>query len=96
MTALESMALGKPVLAARLGGLPEIISENFNGWLYDADKLDDLKTLIENNFSQPEVLSTLGKNARKTVEEKFSAQIHFKKLLEIYQSLSDKIKVSLG
>ncbi|MEK8126956.1 glycosyltransferase family 4 protein [Paenibacillus filicis] len=72
MVITESMALGKTVLAVGRGGPKEIINSGFDGLLYDGteDQLVELmESIVEGKFS----LQTLGKNARSTVESRFTA-----------------------
>lgn len=45
ISAVESLAFGKPVIAARSGGLPEIVTPGTNGWLIDEDA--DVASLLE-------------------------------------------------
>lgn len=46
MACLEAMAHGVPVLAARVGALPEVIEHGRSGWLFDACEIDDACLLI--------------------------------------------------
>ena len=41
MSVLESFASGKPVIGARIGGIPEIIDEGENGWTFDSKDIAD-------------------------------------------------------
>lgn len=44
---LESMAKGKTIIASRIGGLPELIKDNINGFLFKAGNVHDLKAKID-------------------------------------------------
>lgn len=44
---LESFAAGTPVLASRVGGIPELIEENKNGWLFAPGDGEDLRSRLE-------------------------------------------------
>ena len=49
---LETLAIGKPVIGSNMGGIPELVNDNENGFIYQYDKIDELsnkmKTLFEN------------------------------------------------
>jgi glycosyltransferase involved in cell wall biosynthesis len=69
---IEAMSYGKPVIGCDAGGMPEIITDNYNGLFAltgDAQSLaDKLTQLIGNNNLRNE----LGSNALKTVQDKFT------------------------
>jgi glycosyltransferase involved in cell wall biosynthesis len=46
MAALEALAAGIPVIAPRIGALPDVIEHGSNGWLFDAGDRDELARLI--------------------------------------------------
>jgi len=96
MSVIESMALGKPVLAAKLGGLTEMITENYNGWFFQPGNIRDLRDKIKRNFTNNQLIEQLGRNARRTVEQKNSSETYYKELLGIYDSLIKTNKVGLG
>lgn len=62
---LESMAKGKPVVASRVGGLPELIEDHKNGFLYTAGNSDELASILKNlaNFN----LKLIGLEAYRSV-----------------------------
>jgi glycosyltransferase involved in cell wall biosynthesis len=90
MTVLESMALGKPVIASRVGGIPEQIIDGKTGLLFEPGNATELakkiKTLLADNHS----LIAMGKAARQRVEEKYTIIQHMDGLLNIYSSLGAK------
>ena len=67
--AYESCAYGIPVIASRIGGIPEIIKNNRNGLLVESGSAEDLKAAISELYNYPEKLLELSKNARSEVEE---------------------------
>lgn len=80
---LESMSLGKIVIASRVGGLPEIIKNNKNGYLFDPGDSSTLKQIIA---KLGESNTEIGKNARKTVEI-LNVKNYTKKYLKIIKNL---------
>jgi glycosyltransferase involved in cell wall biosynthesis len=46
--AIEAMAWGIPVIASRRGGLPEIIQDGVNGWLFEPNEAEALSQFLRN------------------------------------------------
>jgi glycosyltransferase involved in cell wall biosynthesis len=62
------MAAGTPVVAARSGGIPDIVTDGVNGYLFDpADEAGAL-TATQRLFANPEERETLRQNARSEAE----------------------------
>ena len=66
---LEAMARGKPVIAARTGGIPEIIRHGENGVLIDPDDPAALALALEQILHDRPLRARLGVAARQTFEE---------------------------
>jgi len=96
MTVIEAMALGKPVLAARLGGLTEMVTENYNGWFFEAGNIRGLREQIKRIHDNTPLIEQLGHNARRTVEQKNSSEGYYKHIIGLYNELVQSNKVGLG
>lgn len=67
---IEAMARGISVIANATGGIPEIITHNYNGWLYEGN--NNLITCLLNYYNTSEtVISNCRKNAFETVKHNF-------------------------
>lgn len=84
-TVLESFALGKPVVGARIGGIPELVKDNETGLTFEPGNTKDLRDKIEILLAKPDKIVEMGKNARKFVEENFKPEKHYEQLMEIYK-----------
>lgn len=87
MAILEAMALGRPVVATAVGGVPEIIRHRATGLLVkakDEQALADacLELALNRDWAQ-----TLGARARRVVEEEFSHERNGHNLMEVYRSV---------
>ena len=78
--AVEAMALGVPVIGTNAGGVPEIISHRINGLLVPPEDPPALAAAIETIYANRELSAAMGKEALKTVAEKFSHDQHLKGL----------------
>jgi Glycosyltransferase len=65
---LEAMAAGTPVVAARSGGIPDIVTDGINGYLFDPLQEDGAITATQRLFSHPQERETLRQNARLEAE----------------------------
>jgi glycosyltransferase involved in cell wall biosynthesis len=70
-TALEGMALGIPVIASRVGGLPEVVEDGVCGFLYEKENHEALSDAIQKLIYDPELRQRMGRNGRRISEEKF-------------------------
>ncbi|SHM58478.1 Glycosyltransferase involved in cell wall bisynthesis [Caldanaerovirga acetigignens] len=84
---LESMALGKPVVASEAGGIPEIIKDGENGVLVPPKDEGALAEKIIRLLTSNEMREKLGENARQTVLSKFTAKIMAENTMRIYDEL---------
>ncbi|HEY9181912.1 MAG TPA: glycosyltransferase family 4 protein, partial [Gammaproteobacteria bacterium] len=86
---LESFALGKPVIGARIGGIPELIDERATGWTFESRAIDELAAVLGDVDALPErTLAGMGRSAREIVERRFSEQAYLQRLSEIYRRFS--------
>jgi glycosyltransferase involved in cell wall biosynthesis len=51
---MEALSLGVPVLASRVGALPELIDHGTNGWLCEPGDIDDFVGYIEQFAQRPD------------------------------------------
>ena len=86
LSLLEAMLVGKPVIASRVGGMPEIIEDGKNGFLFSSGDSEELVVKIDELDKID--LHEIKKYAKKTIKGlRFDKNEHYKSILEIYQSL---------
>ncbi|NTU46502.1 glycosyltransferase family 4 protein [Candidatus Roizmanbacteria bacterium] len=76
-TFIESMACGVPVIGANTGGIPEIISDSYNGYLVAPNDSSILTQRIESILKDEVLKDKFIKAGIKTVEEKFTSDSQF-------------------
>lgn len=82
---LEALAMGRPVISSRIGGLIEIIKDGYNGYTFQTGSVDDLTDKIRRLIKQDKVkYLELSRNARYTAETQFNHDKYYKRLLLIY------------
>lgn len=80
---IEAYACGKPVIASRLGSLPEIVEDGKTGYTFAPKNREEIARCIRTLYENPEGCRELGRNARKAAEEKYAPQAHWQRFLEI-------------
>jgi glycosyltransferase involved in cell wall biosynthesis len=86
---LEAMAAGCPVIAARSGGIPDIVTDGLNGYLFDPDQPHSSIAATHKLFANPAADYQLRHNAR-TEAERWSWAAATSQLRAYYSSLSPK------
>ncbi len=84
---LEAMACGTPVIASRLGSMPEIISENVTGLLFEPGNPNDLAQKLDWLMAHETERQQMGLAARREYEQRYIASAAYQKFMEIYASI---------
>ena len=84
MPILEAMAVGKPVIATRVGGISEIVKPYENGLLIEPNNVDELVAAILYMLSNKEEAKNMGKKTAKIISEIFRSEIVADELEKIY------------
>ncbi len=83
LVSIEAQALGTPVLAANIGGLPETVKPGKTGLLFESGNKEDLKGAIEKMFNT----NFYYKEISELTRTEFSSLRHYENLMEIYKSV---------
>lgn len=84
---LESFALGKPVIGSDIGGIPEMVQDGRTGFLVKPYDAEALRTLMLRLAGDAALRREMGLRARGRVEREFSADIHYEKLMGLYETV---------
>jgi glycosyltransferase involved in cell wall biosynthesis len=85
---LEAAALGKFVIAAASGGIPEAVQASHTALLYQPESVAELATKLNWSLANPQVVAEGGREAREFVSQHFSPDKHFGGLMKIYESFT--------
>lgn len=88
MSVLESYAMGKPVIATDIGGIPELIIEGSTGSLFKSGSVSELANLLRffSDLSETEI-SHYGRAARRYVELNYSSSLYTERVNQLYKEL---------
>lgn len=89
MSVLEAMAYGKPVVAADIGGIPELVAHEQTGLLFAPGDRAGLQEALVRLMGNADLRRVYGAAGRKKAEECFSLERHNSELLALYLELLD-------
>jgi glycosyltransferase involved in cell wall biosynthesis len=84
---LEAMAIGLPVIGARVGGIPELVLDGETGVVVPAEDPVALAAALDSLASSPERRRELGAAGRKRAAEHFSAEGVARRSVALYEEL---------
>ncbi|AUB59682.1 hypothetical protein BK009_02720 [Methanobacterium subterraneum] len=87
MVIYESFSYGTPVIGSKIGGIPELIEDGFNGYLFEAGNVNELQQLLETLIDSPETLEKLEQGTYESVQ-KYTMEKHIEQLEKEYQKLA--------
>jgi sugar transferase (PEP-CTERM/EpsH1 system associated) len=87
MSVLEAMSCGLPVVATRVGGMPEVVVDGQTGLLVASEDTQQLARALETLVQQQDTRMTLGQQGRKRVVEYFSLHRMVRDYQTLYESL---------
>ena len=82
---IESFTYGTPVVASNIGGIPELIETGYNGFLFQAGDVAELKEILGSLLDNPSQLEKLSAGALESAT-KYDAGQYIKKLEGVYES----------
>lgn len=84
---LESMALGRAVLASRIGGIPELVEAGVSGDLLPPGDVEAWRAALERAITDPERMRRMGAAARRKATQQFSLERHVRDVEGIYEEV---------
>jgi glycosyltransferase involved in cell wall biosynthesis len=84
---LQAFATGVPVVASRIGGIPEVVTDEETGLLVDSEAVPALAAAIERVLDDPTAAARRARAARALVESRFSHATAVGRLLHLYGEL---------
>ena len=74
---IEAMSCGLPVIGTKVGGIPEIISDSYNGFLIPPNDSSILAQMLEKLINDRSTRNRFIRAGTKTVEDKFTSEKQF-------------------
>jgi len=83
---IEALAYGVPVIGSKRGGIPEIIEDGANGFLYDPDSREELPRLLMELAANPDRIESMRRAARRSARPYLEVDRWVDSYLALYQA----------
>ncbi|MER3430350.1 MAG: N-acetyl-alpha-D-glucosaminyl L-malate synthase BshA [Blastocatellia bacterium] len=85
LAALEAAACELPVIATRIGGLPEVVSDGETGFLSDVGDVEKMAADVIRLLSDEELRSRMGRRGRELAVERYSTERVIPQYISLYE-----------
>jgi glycosyltransferase involved in cell wall biosynthesis len=87
MVLLEAMAAGTPVVASKVGGIPDLIREGMTGIFCDPTDLESMRTAVAKALTQREQAQAMARAAQEEAFQRFKPEIVARRHLDVYKDV---------
>src|SRR5205085_744278 len=87
VSAIEALAAGRPVVATRVGGVPDVVEEGEDGFLVDPGATDELADRLAQLARDPALRERMGKAGRARVLPRYAVERLVDDVDRLYRSL---------
>lgn len=85
LAVLEPMSQGVPVVASRIGGIPELVEEGVSGFLTRPGSAEEIAKAVRHLLRRPDAAQKMGGEALMRCRTMYSPEVHLESLLGVYQ-----------
>jgi glycosyltransferase involved in cell wall biosynthesis len=89
MAVIEAMAAGKPVVATRVGGVPDLVQDGYTGWLVEPDDTSGFADKVVDLLTNGKLCQRMGAQARQ-LAERFSLRTIAGRYRQLYYELAGR------
>ena len=93
VSAIEALAAGRPVVATRVGGVPDVVRDGEDGFLVETGETNELAERLERLARDPELRERMGRQGRERVLPRYAVERLVEDIDELYRSLLNAASV---
>ncbi|MCA9187624.1 MAG: glycosyltransferase family 4 protein [Planctomycetales bacterium] len=86
---VRAMAFEKPVVASRIGAIPEIVIDNETGYLHDPANVDELVAVLQRLYDDADTCQAMGRCGRQRAASRYDRDSFYQQLMCIYRRASE-------
>lgn len=90
LAALEAMACEVPVIASRVGGIPEVISDGETGFLSEVGDMEKMAADASRLLTSKELRRTMGRRARESAIDRYRTDVVIPQYIDFYEKVLAK------
>jgi glycosyltransferase involved in cell wall biosynthesis len=87
MVLAEAMAVGKPVIASKVGGIPYVVKDGVTGYLFNAGNIDELSKKITILSNNKKIAQKMGEKAKLEAKRRWYPDVVAKKTMAVYKEI---------
>jgi glycosyltransferase involved in cell wall biosynthesis len=88
---LEAMAIGVPVVATAVGGIPEIVRDEESALLIQSGDPESISVAMNRLLTEPKLVARLTQRSHELILERHEPEARMRKLVSVYRSLADSL-----
>lgn len=87
MSILEAMGFGLPIVTTNVGGIPQLVEEDKNGYMTEPGNINGFVEAIVKLIGDDELIYHMGKAGLEKASESYSLEKHLEKVCTLYESV---------
>lgn len=91
---IETQAIGKAIIGANIGGIPEMVLNGENGLIYEYNNISELEEKMNILFNNKDLAKKFGEKAKEFALNEYNPQQYYRKIEKIYKSALEENRIS--
>ena len=92
---IEAMAMEKPIVASRVGGIPDLVDDGATGYLIKPGSVNELSETLKRLLMDKDLAKRMGTEARKRTSSKFSYEVMVESISRVYNECLERKGINI-